>query len=159
ILARGGESVGYTHGAMPTALLAVARVAEKQGDVATASQLLREGLPLAEEMRESETAQLMTELLQKTSRVEPTPRAGLRPESGTWHIEFNGTSVHAPDLKGFWHLRELVARPHQPVPALSLIGAASDGPIASADTGPMLDREALRKYRQRLVELDDELDA
>jgi len=83
----------------------------------------------------------------------------IRPERGTWYIEFNGTVVHAPDLKGFWHLRELVARPHQPITALALVGASSDETIASADTGPMLDREALRKYRQRLAELDDELDA
>ena len=64
-----------------------------------------------------------------------------------------------PDLKGLWHLRELLARPHQPVAALSLIGASSDEPLATADTGPVLDREALRQYRQRLAELDDELDA
>jgi hypothetical protein len=83
----------------------------------------------------------------------------LRPEGGTWHIDFNGTNVHVPDLKGLWHLRELVARPHQPVPALSLVGASSDEPIPRADTGPMLDREALRQYRQRLGELDNELDA
>jgi predicted ATPase len=155
----GALRIGYVHGTMPTALLAVARVAEKQGDVATTSRLLREGLPLAEEMRETDTARLMVELLQKTSRVEPTRRAVLRPEHGTWHIEFGGTSVHAPDLKGFWHIRELVARPHQPVPALSLIGAERNEPVASADAGPMLDRHALREYRQRLRELDDELDA
>ena len=47
----------HVHGTMPTALLAVARVADKQGDLATASKLLREGLPLAEEMREVATAQ------------------------------------------------------------------------------------------------------
>ena len=47
----------HVHGAMPTALLAVARLADKQGDLATASKLLREGLPLAEEMREVATAQ------------------------------------------------------------------------------------------------------
>jgi predicted ATPase len=155
----GALRIGYVHGSMPTALLAVARVAEKQGDLATTSKLLREGLPLAEEMREAETAQLMADLLRKTAQVEPMQRAVLRPDSGTWHIEFNGTNVHAPDLKGFWHLRELVARPHQPVPALSLIGAATDEPVASADAGPMLDRQALRQYRQRLAELDDELDA
>jgi predicted ATPase len=150
--------IGHVHGTMPTALLAVARVAEKQGDLATASKLLREGLPLAEEMREAETATQMVELLRKTSQVEPTQRATLRPEGGVWHIEFNGTNVHVPDLKGLWHLRELVARPHQPVPALSLIGASSDVPIPRGDAGPMLDREALRQYRQRLAELDDELD-
>jgi tetratricopeptide (TPR) repeat protein len=150
--------IGHVHGTMPTALLAVARVAEKQGDLATASKLLREGLPLAEEMREVETATQMVELLRKTSQVEPTQRATLRPEGGVWHIEFNGTDVHVPDLKGLWHLRELVARPHQPVPALSLIGASSDVPIPRGDAGPMLDREALQQYRQRLAELDDELD-
>lgn len=154
----GAVRMGYVHGTMPSALLAVARVAAKQGDMATASALFREGIPLAEETREADTARLMIELLRATS-VEPTQRAMLRPEGGTWHIEFNGTDVHVPDLKGFWHLRELVARPHQHVPALSLIGASSDGPVPSSDTGPVLDRQALRQYRQRLAELDDELDA
>jgi hypothetical protein len=154
----GALRIGYVHGSMPTALLAVARVAEKQGGLATASTLLHEGIPLAEELREFDTARDMAELLRKTS-VEPARHAVLRPEGGTWHIEFGGATVHVPDLKGLWHLRELVARPHQPVLALSLIGAMSDGPVASADTGPILDREALRRYRQRLAELDDELDA
>ena len=154
----GALRIGHVHGSMPTGLLAVARVAEKQGDLATASELLREGIPLAEEMREVETATQMVELLRKTSQVEPTQRATLRPEGGVWHIEWGGTNVHVPDLKGLWHLRELVARPHQPVPALSLIGASSDVPIPRGDAGPMLDREALRQYRQRLAELDDELD-
>ena len=152
-------SVGQVHGTMPTALLAVARVAEKQGDLATASELLREGVPLAEEMRDVETAAQMVELLRITSQVEPTQRATLRPEGGVWHIEWGATTVHVPDLKGLWHLRELVARPHQPVSALQLIGASSpDVPIPRRDTGPMLDREALRQYRQRLAELDDDLD-
>ena len=148
----------HTHGAMPTALLGVARVAEKQGDLATASELLREGIPLAEEMREDVTAQDMVELLRKMSQVEPARRATLRPEGGVWHIEFNGTNVHVPDLKGLWHLRELVSRPRTYVPALTLIGGASEEPIPAGDTGPAIDREALRQYRRRLAELDDELD-
>jgi predicted ATPase len=155
----GAVRMGYVHGSMPSSLLAVARVAEKQGDVTTASQLLRDALPLAEEMREVDTARSIADLLRKMSQAESTKRAVFRPEGGTWHIEFNESVVHAPDLKGFWHLRELVARPHQPVPALALVSASSDETIASADTGPMLDREAFRKYRQRLAELDDELDA
>jgi predicted ATPase len=149
---------GHVHGAMPTALLAVARVTEKQGDVATASKLLREGLPLAEEMREVATEQQIRELLRKTTQGEPAQRATLRPEGGVWRIAFKGTDVHVPDLKGLWHLRELVSRPHEFVSALALIGAASDEPIPCGDTGPSLDREARRQYRQRLAELDDELD-
>jgi predicted ATPase len=150
--------IGHLHGAMPTALLAVARVAHKQGDLATVSKLLREGLPLAEEMREVVTAQQMVELLRETSQAEPTQRAMLRPEGGVWRIDFNGTNVHVPDLKGLWHLRELVSRPHEFVPALALVGASSEEPISQGDTGPLLDREALRQYRRRLAELDDDLD-
>ena len=155
----GALRIGYVHGSMSTALLAVARVAEQQGDLATTSKLLREGLPLAEEMREVETATLMAELLRKTTQAESIQRAILRPHDGIWRVEFNGTNLHMPDLKGLWHLRELVARPHQPVPALSLFGATSETPLPSADTGPILDREALLQYRRRLAELDDELDA
>ncbi len=150
--------IGHVHGTMPTALLAVARVADKQGDRLTASELLREGLPLAEEMREVATAQQMVELLGKTSQGEPTQRATLRPEGGVWRIDFKGTDVHVPDLKGLWHLRELVSRPHEFVPALTLIGASSEQPIPCGDSGPLLDREAIRQYRRRLAELDEELD-
>jgi predicted ATPase len=154
----GALRIGHVHGTMPTALLAVARVADKQGDLATASKLLREGLPIAEEMREVASARQMAELLRKTSQVEPTQCATLRPEGGVWRIDFNGTNVHVPDLKGLWHLRELVSRPREPVPALALIGASSEEPIPRGDTGPLLDREALRQYRRRLAELGDELD-
>jgi predicted ATPase len=158
LLRTGQDKAGHVHGTMPTALLAVARVAAKQGDLTTASKLLREGLPLAEEMREVATAQEMAELLRKTSEVEPTQCATLRPEGGVWLIDFNGKSVHVPDLKGLWNLRELVSRPREFVPALALIGASSEEPIPRGDTGPLLDREALRQYRRRLAELDDELD-
>ena len=75
----GALRIGHVHGSMPTALLAVARVAAKQGDPATASRLIREGLPIAEEMREVDTAAQMVELLRETSQVEPTQRATLRP--------------------------------------------------------------------------------
>ncbi len=155
----GALRIGYVHGTMSTALLAVARVAEQQGDLATTSKLLREGLPLAEEMREVETARLMADLLRKTTQPESVQRAVLQPNNGVWRIEFNGANLHMPDLKGLWHLRELVARPHQPVPALALIGATNETPLPSADTGPVLDQQALMQYRRRLAELDDELDA
>jgi hypothetical protein len=155
----GAVRMGYVHGSMASSLLAVARVAEKQGDAAVASQLLHDAIPFAEESREVDIARQIDELLRRLSQAEATNRATLRPEGGIWHIQYNGTDVHMPDLKGLWHLRELLARPHQPVAALSLIGASSDAPIATADTGPVLDREALRQYRRRLAELDDALDA
>jgi predicted ATPase len=155
----GAVRMGYVHGSMASSLLAVARVAEKQGDIATSSQLLHDAMSFAEESREVDIARQIDELLRRLSRAEATNRAMLRPEAGIWHIQYNGTDVHMPDLKGLWHLRELLARPHQPVAVLSLIAASSDAPLATPDTGPVLDREALRQYRQRLAELDDALDA
>jgi hypothetical protein len=61
-------------------------------------------------------------------------------------------------MKGLWHLRELVSRPREAVLALSLIAAPADDLVPVGDAGPMLDREALRHYRKRLAELDEELD-
>lgn len=150
--------VGHLHGSMPLNLLAIARVATKQGDLATASTLLREALPIAHEIRDEATAAQIAQLLAQTSRVEPTESATLRPEGGVWHITFNGKSAHVPDMKGLWHLRELVSRPREAVLALSLIVAPTDEPVPVGDAGPMLDREALRQYRKRLADLDEELD-
>ena len=146
------------HGSIPLNLLALARLAARQGELATASKLLREALPIAHEIRDEATAERIAELLAQTSRVEPTESATLRHEGGVWHITFGGKSVHVPDMKGLWHLRELVSRPREPVLALSLIAAPTEDPVLVSDAGPMLDREALRQYRKRLAELDDELD-
>ena len=49
----GGLSTGYVHGSLSSSMLAVARVAAKQGDFATASPLLADALPLAQAMRDS----------------------------------------------------------------------------------------------------------
>ena len=151
-------NVGNLHGTIPLNLLAIARVASKQGELATASKLLREALPIAEQLRDPATAAQIASLLEETSKVEPTECATLRPEGGVWHVAFNGMSVHVPDMKGLWHLRELVSHPREPVLALSLIAAPAEDPLPVSDAGPMLDREALRQYRKRLADLDEELD-
>jgi predicted ATPase len=150
--------VGRLHGSMPLNLLALARLTAKQGELATASKLLREALSIAQEIRDEETAQQIAELLAQTSRVEPMQSATLRPEGGVWHITFNGTSAHVPDMKGLWHLRELVSRPREAVLALALVAGPNEDPVLVTDAGPLLDREALRQYRKRLAELDAELD-
>jgi predicted ATPase len=155
----GAVRMGYVHGSMASSLLAVARVAEKQGDIATASQLIHDAMQFAEESREDGIVGEIDELLQRTSHGRSINRATIRPDGGTWHIQYDGKDIHVPDLKGLWYLRELLARPHQPVAALALIGARNNAPLPTADTGPVLDREALRQYRRRLAQLDDELDA
>ena len=151
-------NVGYVHGSTPINLLAIARVTAKQGDLVASSNLLREALPIAQEIRDEKTARQIAELLKQTSRTEPREDASLRPAGGVWHLAFNGKSVHVPDLKGLWHLRELVSRPREAVPALSLLASPSEEPVSIGDAGPMLDREALRQYRKRLAELDEVLE-
>ena len=85
--------IGHVHGSMPTALLAVARVAEKQGDLATASKLLREGLPLAEEIRDVDTARQIVELLRQTSQVEPD--AARDAPAGGWRLAHRASTARA----------------------------------------------------------------
>lgn len=92
------------------------------------------------------------DLLAQTSRAESVQSATLQPGGGVWHIAFNGRNAHVPDMKGVWHLRELASRPDSPVPALSLIATPSEESLPVGDAGPMLDRVALRQYRNRLLE-------
>lgn len=58
-------NVGYVHGSMPLNLLAIARVAMKQGDLDTAAKRLREALPIAQQIRDEGTAQQIGELLRQ----------------------------------------------------------------------------------------------
>jgi tetratricopeptide (TPR) repeat protein len=160
----GAVRLGAVHGSLPQGLLAVARVAAKQGQFETASTLLNEALPVAEEMREDATAAAIRALIAavtaapgQTSRVVPERTGMLRPEGGVWRVELDGLGVHVPDAKGLWHLRELLARPREPVSAVSLMAAHGEAPLPLGDAGPQLDREALRQYRKRLADLDQEL--
>jgi hypothetical protein len=59
-------------------------------------------------------------------------------------------------LRGFGYLRELLRRPGRPVTALDLVGAGT-GVAAESGLGVLLDRQALTAYRQRIRDLDHEL--
>ena len=153
----GAARVGYVHGSLPQSLVSIARVSAKQGQHATASALLVEARPLAEEMRDSATVDEIAALLAKTASGISADHAVMQCEHGVWFISFEGREAHVSDAKGLWHLRELVARPRQPVPAMVLATARQESRLATGDAGPQLDREALRQYRQRLVDLEDDL--
>ena len=57
--------MGYVHGSLPGPMLAVARVASKQGDFATAAPLLTEALPIAEAMRDNALTGQIKELMRR----------------------------------------------------------------------------------------------
>jgi hypothetical protein len=59
-------------------------------------------------------------------------------------------------LRGFGYLRELLRQPGQPVAALDLVGAGT-GVAVQAGLGDLLDKRALKAYRQRLRDLEQEL--
>jgi hypothetical protein len=113
----------------------------------------------AEESREVGIAREIDELLQRASPVPSINRATIRPDGGTWHIQYEGKDVHMPDLKGLWHLRELLARPTSLWPHSRSSEHGTTSRSRPPIPGPVLDREALRQYRRRLAQLDDELDA
>ncbi len=88
--------------------------------------------------------------------VDTADRPVLRWTGELWQVSYHGRTAHLPDVKGLHDLATLLARPHDDVPALDLIGAAAEQGTAA---DPVLDRTALVAYRRRLAELDDEIDA
>jgi predicted ATPase len=152
----GAKQLGYVHGSLPRSMLALARVLGKQGHDHAASVLLEEALPLARELREAEAVDEIREL----QGVVPLSvvQASLRFNGQVWSIEFAGQRCHVADVRGLWHLRELLTRPSQPVPAVVLAYADQGTPMLEGDAGPLLDRQALKQYRQRLADLDEDLD-
>jgi tetratricopeptide (TPR) repeat protein len=61
----GASRMGYVHGSLPGSMLAVARVASKQGDSATAAALLTEALPIAQAMRDNALTGQIMELMRR----------------------------------------------------------------------------------------------
>jgi hypothetical protein len=97
----------------------------------------------------------------------PAPAVGESPEPGrlhrdgqVWLIQWRGRRSTVADSTGVRDLAVLLGKPGQAVPALELVEAAGGPPAAAAgaDLGPILDDQARRSYRNRLAQLDQELD-
>src|SRR4051812_39144720 len=74
---------------------------------------------------------------------------------GVWTV---GTAT-VPDARGLRYLRLLLGRPGIDVPAAELSAAVAGHPgVTTGDLGPALDPQAMRAYRRRITELDEELD-
>jgi tetratricopeptide (TPR) repeat protein len=65
----GASRMGYVHGSLPGSMLALARLAAKQGDIATATPLLTEALPLALAMRDSTLISQIEELTRRLAAI------------------------------------------------------------------------------------------
>lgn len=95
----------------------------------------------------------------------PTPPAPadarFQPDGAVWNLGYAGRTVHFPDAKGLHDLHHLLSRPGRAVSAADLLNPAGGAEVRAATTmgaDPVLDDEAKARYKQRLTDLDDEID-
>ncbi len=72
-----------------------------------------------------------------------------------WSIAWGGEEATLPHVKGLGDLAELLRNPGREIPALQLAGGLSAGDVGGIE---LADPRALAAYRDRLDELDSELD-
>ena len=82
------------------------------------------------------------------------------PGQSVWSVGLAGQARLLPDMKGLHYLRALLQRPDAEITALemSAMAAGHGTAVAEPDAGQRLDRRALTAYRNRLREIDEELD-
>jgi hypothetical protein len=107
-----------------------------------------------------------TALAKLESRTEPSvappsvagAHATLEREGELWIARFGTALVRLKDSRGLQMLATLLERPGEEVHALTLSApGAEDGRPRDSDSGEVLDREAIDAYRERLVEVEEEL--
>jgi tetratricopeptide (TPR) repeat protein len=89
--------------------------------------------------------------------------AEMRREGDTWQLTFGGRAIRLKDSVGVGYLARLLAAPEENHWAVELAGGgdAETGDVASGvagDAGEVIDAEARASYRERLRELQEELD-
>jgi hypothetical protein len=78
----------------------------------------------------------------------------------SWLVSYGNVEFHLKDVRGVQLLATLLAEPGREFHVLDLSGTpgTSDEPIDRGDSGPVIDDEARRQYRARVVELREELE-
>jgi hypothetical protein len=78
-----------------------------------------------------------------------------------WRLNLRNRSVLVEDSVGMLHLAVLIANPRQEIQAADLVAGLAVLTSVTGDAGatqPVLDHEAIGKYRNRLKRLDDEIE-
>ena len=81
--------------------------------------------------------------------------AVFRREGEYWTVEHGASALRLRDSKGLGYLATLFANPEVEMAAADLVGGISSG---AGDAGEMLDAAAKNAYRQRLEELEADLE-
>ena len=85
------------------------------------------------------------------------PSGVFRRDGAMWTIEFAGASVRLRDAKGLADLAVLLAAPGRPVPAVDLMATGAGRADLTMGADEVLDATARRRYKERLVDLDEEI--
>jgi TolB-like protein len=70
-----------------------------------------------------------------------------------WHMAFNGTGIQLPELKGFFDLAHLLAKPGEEVHCTELMGTTDS--LSKHD--PAIDEKARQAYARRIRDLHNEI--
>ena len=102
------------------------------------------------------------------SRAADEPAMLFRREGEYWTVAFGGKVVRMRDAKGLGYLARLLRHPHREFHVLDLLvgdaprandAAREDGLVAATpDAGAVLDEPAKRAYRERIAELEAEIE-
>jgi hypothetical protein len=85
------------------------------------------------------------------------PTAGLLRRAGRhWLVGYGDVRFELPDAKGLGYLSRLLAEPDREIHVLDLVGAGPS--LDSGGAGPLLDEQAKSAYRQRVQELQQEIE-
>lgn len=74
-------------------------------------------------------------------------------EAATWKISFDGTSIQAPEFKGFYDIQKMLAHPRQLFHCAELMGSTLDG-----EGEKLIDEKARKRYQQKIIELQSEIE-
>jgi tetratricopeptide (TPR) repeat protein len=90
----------------------------------------------------------------------PQPRGVFHLDGDVWTLAFADRTIHMPDAKGLRDVHTLLGQPGNDVPVVALLDPRRGELAASWRVGAdaVLDERAKTRYRQRLAELDEEID-
>jgi len=165
-LGRLDESVAYLEKAIQVASrmkalpyvarshLALADIEASRGNREAAEQHSDSGRHICERLNLREVQEVPTQ--QQQTAQKSSTELSIRQQGDIWNISFNNVASIVRDSKGMRMLARLVDRAHQEIHVLDLSG--SNAAVATGDAGPALDSEARRQYKERITDLQEQLD-
>ncbi len=131
-----------------------AALAEDAGDSETATRHRRKFEALVRDL-DLRPTRGVPDGLPDSATVSTSARVELSRDGDHWTVCYEGSSASVRDSKGIGMLARLLDAPDTDVHVLELVGVQT--PV-DGDAGPMLDAEAQKQYRQRVAELEEELE-